>query len=75
MAKYVCYGYTCSCGERILVFRLPVNQQVNDPMMNVSVLCRNGHERKIRLEQIGQLDRWTESDSERVNPDKPSRAG
>ena len=71
MTNYACYGYTCSCGERILVFRLPLNQPVNNPPMGVSVLCRNGHERKIRVEQIGQLDHWTESGNAKVNPDRP----
>jgi len=60
MPRYVCYGYLCSCGERILVFRLPVNQQVDDPPRRVSVLCRNGHEKQIQVEQIGQLEQWTE---------------
>jgi hypothetical protein len=67
MTTFVCYGYTCSCGERILVYRFPVNQPVSNPPMGVSVLCRNGHERRIRVEQIGQLDQWTESGRGTVN--------
>jgi len=63
MAKYLCQGYLCECGERITVFRLPVNQQLSNPPSLIAVLCRQGHERTIRWDQIPQLDQWIESDT------------
>jgi hypothetical protein len=62
MAQYLCQGYICECGERITVLRLPVEQQMSNPPSQIVVLCRKGHERKIRMDQIGQLDHWIESD-------------
>lgn len=67
MAKYLCQGYLCECGERITVFRLPVNQQLSNPPFEIAVLCRKGHERKILWDQIGQLDQWIESDTLTAN--------
>jgi hypothetical protein len=67
MAKYLCYGYTCFCAERVTAFHLPVNQQVNNPPAGKFARCKNGHERKILTEQIPQLGHWTESDNESAN--------
>ena len=62
MDGYTCFGYTCSCGEKVTAFRLPVNLQVNIAQTEMTVCCTNGHERNIRGDQMGQLDHWTESD-------------
>jgi len=67
MAAYTCFGYTCSCGEKVTAFRLPVNLQVNIPQIEMTVRCSNGHKRMIREDQFGQLEHWTESECNKEN--------
>ena len=61
MAKYKCFGYRCSCGEKVTALRLPSGQQINNPLMEIVVHCKNGHGRKIKIEQIGELESWEET--------------
>jgi len=67
MAAYTCFRYTCSCGEKVTAFRLPVNLQVNIPQIEMTVDCSNGHTRMIREDQFGQLERWEESEFNKEN--------
>jgi hypothetical protein len=62
MAAYTCFGYICTCGERVTVFRVPMNLQVEICRVEMTIHCANGHERKIQESQMGELDQWTESD-------------
>lgn len=53
-------GYTCCCGDRVIVFTLHAGRQ-NQLSHEVSVTCVNGHPGRFRLRQIGLLDEWTET--------------
>ncbi len=58
MARCLWHGYTCFCGERVSVFRFPPDQKSNKPMPEVTVRCKNGHERKVRVEETEELEFW-----------------
>ena len=58
MASYLWHGYTCSCGEKVSVFRFPPDQSSADPITELTVRCKNGHERTVRIEEIEHLDSW-----------------
>jgi hypothetical protein len=62
MARYSCFGYTCTCGEKVTAFRIPMNLQVEISRVEMTIHCANGHERKIQESQMEQLDQWTESE-------------
>jgi hypothetical protein len=64
VARYLWHGYTCSCGERVPVFRFPPDQTSDKPMVKSTVRCTNGHERTVRVEEIEQLDYWLGSEFE-----------
>ena len=64
MASYLWHGYTCSCGERVPVFRFPPDQTSIEPLTELTVRCGNGHERNVRIDEIAQLDFWLGSEIE-----------
>jgi hypothetical protein len=45
-------------GESVPVVRFPPDQTSNKPLTELAVRCKNGHERKVRIEEIEQLDFW-----------------
>lgn len=51
-------GYTCLCGERVTVFELPVNSGKQIAISPKTVTCRNGHSRRVTVDQLGTLDHW-----------------
>ncbi len=56
----LCLGYTCTCGERVTVFELPVNSGKQVALSTKTVSCRkwtftNRDRRSAR--HIGSLDR------------------
>ena len=67
MARYLWHGYTCSCGERVPVFRFLPDQTSNEPLIELTFAIRNGHERTVRLKEIEQLDFWLGSEFEPSN--------
>jgi hypothetical protein len=58
-ALYICFGYTCSCGERVTVFRLRSGAEDQLPVRKV-VACKNGHNAVYTASELAALDCWTE---------------
>ncbi len=59
---HLCLGYTCTCGDRVIVFELPMNTGRQLAVSAKTVSCRNGHSRTVTLDQLGSLDHWVEGD-------------
>jgi hypothetical protein len=59
----ICFGYTCSCGERVTVLRLRSGTEYELPLRKV-VACRNGHPAVYSASQFGSPDSWTEEAEE-----------
>jgi hypothetical protein len=56
---YICFGYRCSCGERVTVLRLRSGEANRLPPRKV-VVCRNGHTAVYTSSELAALDCWTE---------------
>ncbi len=58
---FLCLRYTCMCGERVIVFQLPVNSGKQIAVSPKTVSCRNGHSRTVTVDQLGTLDHWLDA--------------
>jgi hypothetical protein len=63
----LCLGYTCMCGERVFVFKLPVNSGKQIAISPKTVSCRNGHSRTVTVDQLGTLDHWIDAAGEKLS--------
>jgi hypothetical protein len=52
------------CGERVTVFKLPVNSGKQIAVSRKTVTCRHGHSRTVTVDQLGTLDHWIDADEE-----------
>jgi hypothetical protein len=60
-AEFVlCLGYTCSCGQRVTVFRLPTPSAEAIHLSPKAVTCRSGHARWVTVDQLATLEHWVE---------------
>jgi hypothetical protein len=57
---FLCLGYTCACGEKVTVFRLPINFGIQDYISSKTVTCMKGHTRSVTIDQLATLDHWVE---------------
>ena len=55
-----CLGYTCKCGEKVVVFAAEPNSGISPPP-SVTVSCSKGHERTILNNEAPYLDSWSEA--------------
>ena len=56
----VCMGYTCLCGEKVTVFRIPTSTPAGNRISSRTVSCKHGHVRVVTVDQLRMLDHWIE---------------
>jgi hypothetical protein len=56
-SPHVSIGYTCICGERVVVYRLRSRRE-NALPLSKTVTCVNGHVATFFAEQFAFLDDW-----------------
>jgi hypothetical protein len=59
MTTYICFGYTCSCGEKVTVLRFRSDEANQLPARKV-VACKNGHTAVCTATELEWLDSWAE---------------
>jgi hypothetical protein len=59
---FVCMGYTCLCGEKVTVFRIPTSTPSGNRIRRKTVTCKNGHVRVVTVDQLRMLDYWIEEE-------------
>ncbi len=56
-AEFLCLGYTCSCCQRVIAFRLPCLAHAGRVQVpRKPVTCPNGHVRWVALGQLAVMD-------------------
>ena len=56
---YIVIGYTCPCGERVIVQRWKSGETTRLPN-RITVACQRGHVALFGSVEIAALDMWTE---------------
>ncbi len=56
----LCMGYTCLCGEKVTVFRIPTSSAADSRISGKTVTCKKGHVRVVTIDQLRTLDHWVE---------------
>jgi hypothetical protein len=64
MARVLCLGYQCVCGEKVAVARLAQGEDFGEPLPpRVTVSCSRGHVATVTADQFAVLEHW-EGDTE-----------
>jgi hypothetical protein len=58
--QYNAIGYTCGCGEKVIVFREEEGDAIAFPLEGTTVTCSKGHSRTIANLEFLLLERWKE---------------
>lgn len=57
--RFICIGYICRCGERVLIYKLEigVTDEIPAPL---TVNCKQGHVTNVNAAHVRTLQVWME---------------